>query len=500
MPAENQRAELGARIRAVIRTLRDGKWLILACVLLATGTAILYSLQATPVYKATASLLVRQDDLNYTVGLPSSSSTDPEREAATDLELLSTVTLAQRVKRQLALRLSPEDILTKVETSAEGTSSVISITASDPVRVRSAQLANAFATQYILFRRDSDRRRYTEAIGLVERQIAQSEASGESDSRIGELRNQAAQLEQLRALQDGNAEVVQRAGVPVDRASPKPVTNALLGVLFGLMLGVALAMLKNVLDRRIKDEDQVRFLLPDVPIVASIPTSRGSVRDRRREVEGYRNLRTNLAFLDVNNSQRSLLITSATSGEGKSTTSLNLALAMTEADEEVLLIEADLRRPGLSHHFNLGGQPGVSNLLSGFGTLAEYTETVSVNGDSSASGPTTALAGEVSVLPAGPIPPNPQALLGGGGLDRLLSAAEKKADTVIVDGTPIGPLSDMLPLAQRVDGVILILRLYHTSRDELKRLKTRLTQASVEPIGVVVFGAPSAEADDYYLQ
>ena len=104
----------------------------------------------------------------------------------------------------------------------------------------------------------------------------------------------------------------------------------------------------------------------------------------------------------------------------------------------------------------------------------------------------------LAMVPAGPIPPNPQALLSSGRLDELLLQGLQAADTVVVDGTPVGAFSDMLPIAKRVDGVIIVVRLYHTRRPEIERLVEQLVQAAVTPIGVVILGAPLTSTDDYY--
>lgn len=220
-------------------------------------------------------------------------------------------------------------------------------------------------------------------------------------------------------------------------------------------------------------------------------------------VEAYRTLQTNLSFLNVERRLSSFLVTSAMLGDGKSTTSLALAWTMVERGNSALLVEADLRRPGLSERLELWGSPGVSNFLSGgrpfedfLLDVTERSTEVLLGGRPNGDDP--AIAGGLRIIPAGPIPPNPQALLNGPGLDELLEQADANAETVVVDGTPVGSFSDMLPVAKRVDGVIIVARLYYTRRPEMQRLLDQLRQADVQPIGIVLLGAQVSRADDYY--
>lgn len=473
--------------------LREGKWLLLACVLVAAGAAGLYSYSKTPEYQSTARILVSQEDIGAAVGLGVQAN-DPVRESATDLELASSPTLAARVVRKLRLNANPDVLLEKVEAEAQGNSNVLAFTATDTQPIRAARLANAFAREYAAFRAEQDRRRVTRALVGVQRQLDVASRSGIDSVRRRRLEAQAQELELLKSLQTGDVEVIQSARLPTSPSSPKPARNIALGVIFGLLLGTGLAFLRAKLDRRVKREEDVRTLLPGIPIIGSLHLS-DSREDMELQVDAFRNLQTNLDFLDEDNSLRSLLVTSGAGGDGKSTTSLNLALAMAEHDDQVILMEADLRRRGLTKRLGLTDRPGLSNLLSGSGPMEEYLEDLSISGSAwnGNKGPGIALSGIVTLLPAGPVPPNPQALLSSPSLDALLAQARKRADKVIIDGTPLGPISDMLHVARRVDGVVLVVRLNHSRRDQLERLKQQLETAGVRPIGIVLFQATAGE-------
>ena len=477
--------------------LREHRWLIALCTLLCLGAALAYSLLVPPVYESTARILIRQDDLGASLlGTGGSTNVDPTREAATDLELAALTPLASRVARELRLSIDPEDLLEKVETKAEGNSSLISLAASGTSRREAMRLANAFATEYVEFRREVSRRRYTEAAARLRARIGQAGAVAGGSRQVGELENQVQQLELLASLQTGDAEVVQQAALPEYPVRPKPVRNGALGLLLGVALGVALAVLRERLDRRLKKEEQVRRLLPDLPIIASIPEGQLGPRAPEVKLEAFRTLQTNLTFLTVDRAMRSLLLTSAMDGEGKTTTSVNLAWTMAERGERVVMIEADLRRPELSRRLGFEGRPGLSNILSGQGSVLEYLQPVI---DKSRNGVRAQLDGSIWIVPSGPIPPNPQALLSRAAVKDVLSEVSDCADKVIVDGSPLGPFSDVLSLAKRVDGVVVIVRLYHSRRDEIERLMEQLSQVSVKPIGVVLVGTPpTTNSVDYY--
>jgi receptor protein-tyrosine kinase len=270
-------------------------------------------------------------------------------------------------------------------------------------------------------------------------------------------------------------------------------------VIFGLLLGLALAVLRDKLDRRVKNEEHIRELLPDVPIIGVIPKRRRGAKGQALVSEGFHNLQTNVGLVSPNGHARTLLITSASPGDGKSTVTANLALAMSAHGRSPIIIEADLRRPSLSAALGIEGEGGVSRILTGDATMEGSLRRATVEPSKNGQGPNLSMAGEISLVPAGPVPPNPQLLLNERRLETLLAQARTQGDTVIVDGPPIGLFSDMLPVAKRVDGVIVAIRLYHSRRDAIKRFLEQLDNVHVKPIGVVLLGVGVDTTDyDYY--
>jgi receptor protein-tyrosine kinase len=380
----------------------------------------------------------------------------------------------------------------------------------DEIPRRAARVANTFAAEYVAFRRAATREIYTQALARVRRKQAQLSrstrgrvASRSEVAQARRLRSQANELDLLASVQTGGAQVVQRARVPSSPVSPKPSRNYLLGGFIGLLLGFALATMRDKLDRRIKNKDQIRELAPEFPILAELPRTSGSDKAAPFYAEGIRTLQTNVTFLNHDGSLKSLLITSPSVAEGKSTTSLNLALAIAEqGEDDVILVDADLRRPGLSDALKLSRRMGVSNFLSGHGgTVQDYVHNVTIDrAQMNGKGPAAALSGSLRVVPAGPTPPNPHALLNASTLESFMAQARTFADRVVIDGAPLGPTSDMLPVAKRVDGVLLVVRLYSSRRDELERLVAQLRQAGVTPLGIVVAGSTPRKRDAYYAR
>jgi Mrp family chromosome partitioning ATPase len=505
---DQETVDFGTRVREQLRALREQKWLLIACVVLTTAAALAYALTRTELYQASSRILLQESDLGTTItGLQGGGQLpDPEREVATALELALQPAVAQRVVREVDFPITADELLTKTKAAAEGNSRLLSFTVVDPDPARAAVLANAYARQYVNYRRDTNREAIERAVNGVRAQLQLAEA-GDQDSRVQSLQQQLGALELLNQVESGNAQFVQPARTPADPFYPKPVRTGVLGLLVGLLLGIGLVALRDRMDHRLKREEDLERLLPGVPVIAAIPSWRLEPTDALQS-EGFRALQTTLSFLDSDRTLRSLLVTSATIGEGKTTTTLNLALAMAERDESVVVLEADLRRRGLSERLGLESRPGVANVLHGEGAVDDFLVRVPLNddltrGDTRANGSggvaAPALTGTLSVVPAG-LAHNPHSLLTADRLRRLLDQATEVADKVVIDGTPLGLLTDMLPIAGRVDAVVVVVHLYHTRRNELKRLADQLAHARIKPFGLVVFGVQTDRAYDAYMR
>ena len=491
----------GSSLRDALQVPRRRLGIILLCAVLAPAAALVVSLLQEKQYAASASLLFRNPELDQklfgSTGLQ--TSTDPTREGQTNVTLVSLDVVADRSARRLG-GIRADAVADKIEVAPEGQSDVVSITATDPNPELAAKLANTFARQYIAFRREADRSKVSEAGSLVKRQLDALPTSERAGRRGASLRNQSEQLDLLSALQTGNAELVQPAEVPSSPSSPKTARNTLLGALLGLLLGFALAVLLERLDRRVRDPHEVEEIFGR-PILGGVPESRAlsrSTDDPTRlpamEAEAFRLLRASLRYFNLSQEIRSLVITSAAPGDGKSTVAWNLAAAAAAAGDRVLLIEADLRHPTLAARYDLPAQMGLSQALAtsnGSDGAAPARVAVAAHGASNSASNTT-----MDVLPAGPLPPNPSDLVESERMRSLITQAERGYDLVVIDTPPTSIVSDAIPLVRQVSGVLVVTRLGRTTRDAAAHLNRQLRNLDAPTLGVVVNGV--GKQSSYY--
>jgi Mrp family chromosome partitioning ATPase len=487
--SDRERLDVATQLRDFGRVLREQAWLIVLCAVLAGVAAVAYAETRPRNYEASARLLLRQDNPAAQVTGGGSQFVDPVRQAVTDQQLATSGAVASRVADRLHLKdFSAFD---DVRAGLAADSNVLTITVGDRNPRLAAKVANAFAAEYIGFRQDTDRKRIGATAKLLAARIRSAPRS-----QKGALRAQLARARLLMSVTPADASVVQRASVPTAMVGPKVSRKLVLGLLFGVLVGLGLAMLRDRLDRRVKRLRDVKEIFAGTPVLATIPRPQSGKRAAHMTVEGFRTLQSTLDVLCPNGRPRSLLITSASAGDGKSTTALNLGLAMDEQRHRPVVVEADLRRPSLSKGLGVDKGPGLTGMLKGTDGIDEAITYTSVSPGSKSRGPAVALAGKLAVLPAGPAPAQPRGLLNDKALGTFLTSAQTVGDTILIDGPPLGLFSDMLPLARRVDGVIVAVRLYHTRKDDLEAFAQQLLDAGVTPMGLVVLGA-SADPSAY---
>jgi capsular exopolysaccharide synthesis family protein len=273
--------------------------------------------------------------------------------------------------------------------------------------------------------------------------------------------------------------------------SPQPVRNLGVGLVLGLLLGVAAALARSALDVTISSADQLRQLI-HAPVLSAIPleaAAKGSPLIMSEDpqstfAEAVRHLRTNLRYVDVDHELRVMVITSSVESEGKSTTAVNLALAFARAGQRVLLIEADLRRPKISDYLGIEGAVGLSNVLAG---LAEYEDVVQPWGRH-----------EFWVLPGGFVPPNPSELLGSRMMAELVARVRQRFDVVLIDAPPLLPVTDAAVVAKLADGAVLAVRHGSTSRARITAAATSLRTIDVRILGTVLTMTPVGRRGAYY--
>jgi non-specific protein-tyrosine kinase len=277
--------------------------------------------------------------------------------------------------------------------------------------------------------------------------------------------------------------VVQPATVPVRPSSTGLTKTVALGLLSGLALGVGAALVRNAMDTSVTSLEQLETLT-GVPVLGSVAFDRHT-RNRLLVAlddpngprsEAFRQLRTNLQSVNADGGPQVLLFTSATHGEGKTTTVVNLATALASVDKRVLVIEADLRDPRLADLLTLDGDIGLTDVLT---NRATSEQAVKRWGDTM-----------VSVMPSGPAAPNPTELLAGPHMKALVVALRGRYDVILIDTPPLLPVTDAAAVAAVTDGVVLLCRFGKTSSPEVVGAVTALRAAHAPVLGTVLTSVP----------
>jgi receptor protein-tyrosine kinase len=506
MAKDNIEPETRHATGGILAVMRRRRAVIALCTVLVPVLVFLFSVQQTKQYSATATLLFQNQ--NYAQGLfgtsanftPNVSATDPTRQAATDLSLVQQSIIARKTAHALGQGLTQARVQGYTSVTANGQSDLVNVSATTPHPALSAQLANAYANAFIQYRRAAEQN----AILAAERQVAQRLGAMGAQARNSpagrELASRQQDLDIFAALQTGDAQLYQPASTPTKPSSPKPLRNAAIGIFVGLLLGVCLALIAERFDRKVRDAQEFEDIFQR-PVLGTIQKSRTIAAQRQTphetpgsmEMESFRLLRANLRYLNVDRAIRSVVVTSAVPGEGKSMLCWNLAAVSAMAGQRVLLIEADLRRPVFGQFVgNAPGRRGLSDLLAGQSSLHEVVQRVSVDltrplTDPDDSTPT------LDLIASGPVPPNPADLLESKRTVSLLDEVIEQYDVVLVDTPPTSAVADALHLFPRVDGVIVVTRLGSTPRDRARQLASQLSRLGAPVLGIVVNGAPSTK-------
>ncbi len=275
--------------------------------------------------------------------------------------------------------------------------------------------------------------------------------------------------------------------LPAEPFDPVLSKDVGLGLAAGLVLGLALAVLRETLNRSVRDSDELRRIT-GLPILGIVPRDLprellpAASHPRSARAEAYRQVRTAL----LNASDRrplTVAVTSATSGEGKTSVSTNLAVVLSRAGHRVALIDADLRRPRVADYLGIAARPGLTEVLTGEVAL---DDALVLQDD-----------GRLAVLPAGSIPPHPSEALGSPAMREVLGGLAKRFEFVVIDTPPVLPVTDALVLGPAVDGMVLVARLGYTTRDRLERARAGVDRVNATLFGVVPNQAGKGSDSDY---
>lgn len=441
-------------LRDYIRILRKSWVLIAVLLFVGIGAAAGYSILQTPKYSSSAKVFVSTSG-GSTVSDLQQGNTFTQQRVKTYADLATTPIVLLPVISELGLDVSSSELAAMITASAPLDTTLIEISVTNVDAALAAQIATSVSESLTL------------AVENIE--TSTSDAANVSPVKLT---------------------LVQHAEVPQKPVSPNIPLNIALGGLVGLALGIGLAVLRETLDNRIRNERDVE-LITDVPILGGIVFD-GKARERPLIVhddprspraESFRTLRTNLQFLDVGRENRAFVITSSIQSEGKSTTAANLAIALADTGARVLLVDADLRRPKVHEYLGLEGAVGLTDLLIG---RAEPEDVIQPWGK-----------GDLFVLPAGKIPPNPSELLGSDALVNLISEFNRAFDVVLFDAAPLLPVTDAAILARTVGGTIVVCAAGRTHKNQLKGAFTALENVDAPVSGVVLTMLPTKGPDAY---
>jgi succinoglycan biosynthesis transport protein ExoP len=297
-------------------------------------------------------------------------------------------------------------------------------------------------------------------------------------------------IQRIRGMRDagesaGDVAVAEPASLPTGPSRPRPALYLSLGALLAALAGLGAALLRERLDQRLIIDSATTELF-GLSILGRLPRAVARTEGERALAEAARLLLANLTFANLGDRPRSVAIVSASEQEGKSTTSLSLGRAGAELRLEVLLVEADLRRPSLAGRLGLRVSPGT-----GFGTALVRPETEITEQTVTVAGST------LEILPAGPPPPNPAALLGSERLAEFEKRTHDPYDFVIYDTPPLAAGADASFIASGAEGVLLVIDASRTRRNAVLQAVEQLKRVRANVLGVVVNRAPDA-MDRYY--
>jgi succinoglycan biosynthesis transport protein ExoP len=376
-----------------------------------------------------------------------------EKQMSSYAEVATSPRVLAPVIRELNLRTTPKELAESVEATVPIETVILEIAATDPNPTRAAEIANA-----------------------VGRELAKATADLSPQKEYG--------TEAVVATPIAEAEVPDKA------SSPKIFQNLGAALLVGLMLGVGVAVLRHVLDTKVRNENDVRTLT-DSPILGVVAYDQEVsshpviLRDLPLAApsEAVRRLRTNLQFIDIGNRSKSIVISSSIPGEGKSTIAINLAVSLADAGARVILVDADLRRPSIAEYLGIEGRVGLTTVLIG---RAEVEDVVQPLGNTS-----------LDLLPAGQIPPNPSELLGSTAMADLLERLSTSYDMVLLDSPPLLPVTDAVVLSNLAGGALVVVGVDRIHRPQLQQSLESLETAGAHLFGVVMNKIARREAAAY---
>lgn len=441
-------------LRDYLRILHRNWILVLALTVLGGAGAYGWSLLQTPTYEANTELYVsvRSDSSGASELVQGTSFA---RQAVVSfVDVVDSALVLDRVINDLNLDESAQKLAQSVQASSPTDSVIISITVTNTDAEKAASIANSIGTNFA---------------DVVVNRLEKPDGDAISLVRV---------------------ETIEPALVPTAPASPRIPINVVLGIVLGLALGLGIAILRSILDTRIHS-------LHDIEAATAAPVLGGIALDpeakkrplivhadpRNPRAESFRSLRTNLQFIDVDGDTRSFVVSSAGPGEGKSTTTANLAIALAETGARVALVDGDLRLPRVADYMGIEGGVGLTDVLIGRAELVDVLQQWGT--------------GKLFVLPSGRTPPNPSELLGSQAMQRTLESLASAFDYVLIDAPPLLLVTDAAVVSRFTSGVLMVAASGTTKKPQLTAAVEKLDAIGSRLFGVIVTMLPSRGPDSY---
>jgi capsular exopolysaccharide synthesis family protein len=403
--------------------------------------------------------------------------------------LVTTTPIATKAALLMNPPTSPGSIIGEVSALADVTTGFLTITVQDHDPNRAAAIANAFAkalgsyqTRQVLQTIDLQITALNKQLHAIPHSAASSRAP---------VVQQIAQLRAQRGATGGGAQVLQSAVADPSPVGPKTRRAVELAVVIALLLGIGAVLAAEHSDRRLRTPEDLEDLtgmplLGVIPVTAFSPDSHPEPRND----EAFQMLRASLTYFNVNRPLTSVVIVSPLAADGKTTVAVGLAVATARAGKRAVLVDADLRRPQVCARLGVAPGDGLGDVLAGQRELSDVMFEHPVDAPE---------GGSLRVLPAGPLPPNPSALIASQAMRNVLSELEEQADLVIIDTAAALAVSDALPLLETASGIVMIVRMNRSSAAAVRRLLKVSSSAHGTVLGVVATGSsrPGAYGDAY---
>jgi succinoglycan biosynthesis transport protein ExoP len=428
------------------------RWLSIVIITLLTLASVSAATLMVPkAYTATTRLLfaVAGDSLSSLA----QGSSFVEKQMASYAEVATSPRVLDQVVDQLGLNATSAQLADSIEASVPVDTVIIEVAVTDPDPRQAAQIANAVGTEL------------AKAAG----ELTPSREDGSEAVR---------------------ATTIAVAQVPTSPSSPNIPRNLGVGLILGLFLGTGIAVLRKLLDTKVRNEQDVRALTdsPILGVVAfdqQVPRHPVILRDEPLAApsEAVRRLRTNLQFIDVANRPKSIVISSSVAAEGKSTIAINLAVSLADTGARIILVDADLRRPSLAEYVGIEGNVGLTTVLIGRANVEDVVQPL---------GTTT-----LDLLPSGQIPPNPSELLGSPAMASLLDRLTASYDMVLLDSPPLLPVTDAAVLTKMAGGALVVVGADRIHRPQLQETLGSLQTAGAHILGIVLNKIDRREAGTY---